>query len=47
MISISFSLTSIVGRSGGPRPPAGYVFLTDADGTLLKDADGAYLEELA
>lgn len=26
-------------------PPAGYVFVTDADGTYLTDPDGAYLME--
>lgn len=29
--------------SGLPAPPAGYVYLTGADGAYLFGADGAYL----
>ncbi|WP_296585756.1 hypothetical protein [Xanthobacter sp.] len=32
---------------GGPRPPAGFVFITDTDGSFLMDSDGAYLVEPA
>ena len=34
-------------RSKGGGAPAGFVFLTDADGAILKDDDGAYLMEAA
>lgn len=45
MLSLSLSLVAVRGRRHHLRPPSGFVFLTDADGTLLTDADGAYLVE--
>jgi hypothetical protein len=40
-ISIAMSLS----RRNGFAPPAGYIFLTDADGAYLTDPDGFYLVE--
>ena len=31
--------------AGPPDPPAGYIYLTDDDGSRLTDDDGAYLME--
>lgn len=46
-LSLSLSSGSLPLAIGGPRPPAGYVFITDTDGSFLVDSDGAYLVEPA
>ncbi|CAN5335658.1 hypothetical protein BH09PSE1_BH09PSE1_08090 [soil metagenome] len=33
------------GSRGGLSPPSGFVFLTDPDGAVLFDRDGAWLME--
>jgi hypothetical protein len=45
MLSLSLSAAAIVRGRRGRRPPRGFIFLVDADGTPLTDADGARLIE--
>ena len=44
MLSIGLSLFARL-AAGVPALPAGFAFVTDADGTRLVDADGCYLLE--
>lgn len=47
MLSLALALSAVRAGRGRRRPPPGYVFLTDADGALLKDSGGAFLVERA
>jgi len=51
-LAIDISLTGMLvvqlsppGGAGPPDPPAGFVYLTDDDGSRLTDDDGAFLME--
>lgn len=38
--------TRRLGTGGGSaQPPAGFIYLRDSDGSILRDSDGAYLME--
>jgi hypothetical protein len=45
MLSLSLSAGAVLRGRRGRRPPRGFIFLVDADGTPLTDADGARLIE--
>jgi hypothetical protein len=44
-LGLGFARQRAAAPRGAPRPPAGFILLTDADGAFLTDADGAYLME--
>lgn len=46
-LSLGLGLTTLKQGGGVPRPPVGFVFLTDDDGAYELDDDGAYLLEVA
>lgn len=39
------SITVVYTGEPAVAPPDGFIFITDADGAILLDADGAYLTE--
>lgn len=45
MLSLSLSAIAVPRGRRRRRPPRGFIFLVDADGTPLTDADGARLIE--
>lgn len=45
MLSLALSAAAILRGRRGLRPPRGFIFLVDTDGTPLTDADGARLIE--
>lgn len=44
--SFSFASTALVPFHTVDQPPPGFVFLTDPDGSILIDQDGAYMMEI-
>lgn len=45
MLCLALSAAAVLRGRFGRRPPRGFIFLVDADGTPLTDADGARLIE--
>lgn len=45
MLCLALSAIAVLRGRRGRRPPRGFIFLVDADGTPLTDADGARLIE--